>query len=67
MAVGFLGIIFGPIGFIYNYFLNEVPAAFAYTLITNDFIWWIPLFLILRAAHQAVWPLTSSVPKSAKV
>ena len=60
VAVGFLGKIFGPIGFIYNYLLNEVPAAFAYTLITNDFIWWVPFFLILREAHRLGWPLTAS-------
>jgi small multidrug resistance pump len=60
VAVGFLGKIFGPIGFIYNYLLNEVPAAFAYTLITNDFIWWVPFFLILREAHRSGWPLTAS-------
>ncbi|WKN42805.1 alkyl hydroperoxide reductase [Tunicatimonas pelagia] len=66
VVVGFLGKIFGPIGFVYNYLLSEVPAAFAYTLITNDFIWWVPFFLILRAAHQAGWPLTSSGSKPAK-
>lgn len=61
-AVGFLGKIFGPIGFIYNFLLNAVPAAFAYTLISNDFIWWLPFFLILRKAYQAGWPLTSPGP-----
>ena len=57
VAVGFLGKIFGPLGFLINYFADEVPGAFAYTLITNDFIWWIPFFLILRKASMAGWPL----------
>jgi len=57
VAVGFLGKIFGPLGFVFNYAQGLVPASFAFTLITNDLIWWIPFFLILRAAQQAGWPL----------
>ena len=58
VAVGFLGKIFGPIGFIMNYLQGNVPFGFFYTLITNDFIWWIPFFLILRQAnkrHKIEW------------
>lgn len=47
IAVGFLGKIFGPMGFFINYFSGEVPFGFIYTLITNDFIWWIPFGWIL--------------------
>ena len=50
VAVGFLGKVFGPIGFIMNYLQGNVPFGFFYTLITNDFIWWIPFLLILKAA-----------------
>lgn len=57
VAVGFLGKIFGPIGFVFNYLQDIVPAAFGWTLITNDLIWWIPFFLILKTAHQFGWPL----------
>lgn len=52
VAVGFLGKIFGPIGFVMNYFSGKVPFGFFYTLITNDFIWWIPFFLILKKANE---------------
>lgn len=52
VAVGFLGKIFGPIGFVYHYWLGNVPAAFGYTLITNDLIWWVPFGLILYRAYQ---------------
>ena len=57
VAVGFLGKIFGPIGFVFNYLKGDVPAAFAYTLITNDLIWWIPFFLILNEARKKQWAL----------
>ena len=57
VAVGFLGKIFGPLGFVFNYWQGAVPGAFGYTLITNDLVWWIPFFLILKAAHRAGWPL----------
>lgn len=52
VAVGFLGKIFGPIGFIFNYLNGDAPGAFGYMLITNDLIWWIPFFVILKTAYQ---------------
>jgi len=59
VAVGFLGKIFGPLGFAFNYFQGVVPFSFFYTLITNDFIWWVPFFLILKKVHEtARWRLT---------
>lgn len=59
ILVGFLGKIFGPLGFIYNYLAGKVPFEFFYTLITNDFIWWVPFFLILKKVHvEADWKLS---------
>ena len=52
VAVGFLGKIFGPLGFVMNYFTGAAPGGFGYTLITNDLIWWVPFFLILRASWR---------------
>lgn len=61
VAVGFLGKIFGPFGFLLNYLTGEVPFSFFYTLITNDFIWWVPFFLILKKVHtDANWDLTGA-------
>jgi len=60
VAVGFLGKIFGPLGFAMNYLQGKVPFSFFYTLITNDFLWWVPFFLILLAAHRQGWPLRDS-------
>ena len=58
VAVGFLGKLFGPIGFFFNYAKGEVPFEFIYTLITNDFIWLNPFFLILKHVHNTTkWKL----------
>jgi small multidrug resistance pump len=57
VAVGFLGKIFGPIGFLMNYAQGQIPFEFGYTLITNDLIWWIPFGIILLEAHRQSWPL----------
>lgn len=61
VAVGFLGKIFGPLGFVFNYFfLGEIPFEFSYTLYTNDIIWWVPFYLILRHVHRNThWKLTA--------
>lgn len=59
VAIGFLGKILGPLGFVFNYLEGKVPFEFFYTLITNDFIWWIPFFIILKKVHQEYhWKLT---------
>ncbi len=58
VAVGFLGKIFGPLGFLFNYVKGDVPLEFIYTLITNDFIWWVPFAVILIKVHwQVRWKL----------
>ncbi len=58
VAVGFLGKVFGPLGFLFNYLAGDVPAGFLYVLITNDFIWWIPfawiLIRVFRSRRQEV-------------
>ncbi len=53
VMVGFLGKLFGPIGFFFNYAQGNVSFDFFYTLLTNDFLWWIPFFLILRKSYRA--------------
>ena len=59
VAVGLLGKLFGPIGFVFNYLTGQAPAAFGYTLITNDLIWWIPFGLILLHVHKSTqWKLS---------
>jgi peroxiredoxin len=52
VLVGFLGKIFGPIGFFDSWWRGELPTRFGLNLITNDFIWWVPFALILRHAWR---------------
>lgn len=52
VLVGFLGKIFGPMGYVLNLLQGMEYPQFGYMLITNDLIWWIPFALILRAAWQ---------------
>jgi len=53
VLVGFLGKIFGPVGYLQGVVRGDVPAAFGVTLPTNDLIWWIPFALILVHAARA--------------
>ncbi len=62
--VGFLGKIFGPVGFLFGLLSlapgdnGYLPPSWGLTIITNDLIWWIPFGMILYAAVKA-----SSLPK----
>jgi small multidrug resistance pump len=53
VLVGFLGKIFGPIGFAFYLLQGAFPLQFGLTIITNDLLWWIPFGLILYRAYQA--------------
>lgn len=48
VLVGFLGKIFGPIGFAQALLTERFPLGFGINIIFNDLIWWIPFFLILK-------------------
>jgi len=50
VLVGFLGKIFGPIGFAQNLYLGIFPLAFGFNIIFNDLIWWIPFYIVLKDA-----------------
>jgi hypothetical protein len=52
VLVGFLGKIFGPIGFVWTASRGEIPWTFGATIPTNDLLWWIPFALILRATWK---------------
>jgi len=57
VMVGLLGKLFGPIGFAWMLATiadgepGRLPLSWGWTLVTNDFIWWIPFTAIL---YQAV-------------
>jgi small multidrug resistance pump len=50
--VGFLGKIFGPIGFIDAAIRGRFPWTAGWTIVTNDLIWWLPFGWILWQAWQ---------------
>jgi hypothetical protein len=52
VLVGFLGKIFGPLGYLMGVLRGEVPLEFGWTLPTNDLLWWIPFGLILLHAWR---------------
>ncbi len=52
VLVGFLGKIFGPIGFIQTVLAGDIPWSFGIMIIFNDLIWWIPFAGILLAAAR---------------
>ena len=47
VLVGFLGKIFGPIGFLQTAMVGDIPWSFGFVIIFNDLIWWIPFGAIL--------------------
>ena len=56
ILVGFLGKIFGPIGFLQGLWLGTVPLSFGWTILANDILWWWPFGFILWGAFQAARP-----------
>lgn len=52
VLVGFLGKIFGPLGYVMGVADGTVPPAFGVTLPTNDLIWWVPFAAILWHAFR---------------
>ena len=59
VLVGFLGKIFGPIGFAGQLWTGGLPWEAAWIILTNDVIWWIPFALILwhAACHMVGRPV----------
>jgi peroxiredoxin len=47
VLVGFLGKIFGPIGFLQSAITGALPWSWGITILSNDLIWWIPFGAML--------------------
>lgn len=62
-AVGLVGKLLGPLGWLYLYVSGQWPLASCIILLTNDLLWWIPFALYLRDA----WPhwRTQTFPRRA--
>ena len=52
VLVGFLGKVFGPIGFLKAVLTGALPLRFGWINVLNDLIWWVPFGLILWKARQ---------------
>jgi len=52
VLVGFLGKLFGPIGFLNSALRGQLPWSAGWVNVTNDLIWLIPFALILQAAWR---------------
>ncbi|MCU0706484.1 MAG: alkyl hydroperoxide reductase [Fimbriiglobus sp.] len=52
VLVGFLGKVFGPVGFAVALVKGTFPPAFGLTILTNDLIWWVPFALMLWGAYR---------------
>ncbi|MEM7680606.1 MAG: peroxiredoxin-like family protein [Planctomycetota bacterium] len=51
--VGFLGKVFGPIGYVDSAWVRQtLDPAFGWTIPTNDLIWWAPFAMILWASFR---------------
>ncbi len=53
VLVGFLGKVFGPIGFLQAIWKGALPLAFGWHIVFNDLIWWIPFAIALRQAFHS--------------
>ena len=62
ILVGFLGKVFGPIGFSAALINGVFPLKFGLNILFNDLIWWIPFFLILRSTLPKNFILNSLLP-----
>lgn len=62
VLVGFLGKIFGPIGFIGSAINGDFPWSWGVTIITNDLVWWIPFAMILWHAFKENTDTSRGVP-----
>ena len=52
VLVGFLGKVFGPIGFAQALVSGRLPLAFGIMIIFNDLIWWPSFYKILREKFE---------------
>lgn len=56
VLVGWLGKIFGPIGFVYTFMIGEIDLAFGTILIFNDLIWYPSFFgIMIRRLKSFTW------------
>ncbi|MBN2433004.1 MAG: alkyl hydroperoxide reductase [Acidobacteria bacterium] len=52
ILVGFIGKVFGPIGFLIAFLRGDLPWVAGWTILTNDLLWWWPFAVILWRIRQ---------------
>jgi hypothetical protein len=52
VVIGLLGKILGPVGYAWAVATGRLPAAFGWTILTNDLIWWPAFGLYVRDAAR---------------
>jgi hypothetical protein len=52
VLVGFLGKVFGPIGFLDAALRGDLPWRAGWLIVTNDLIWWLPFGAMLLLAWR---------------
>lgn len=52
VLVGFLGKVFGPIGFLNAILTARLPWGFGWHIVFNDLVWWIPFALTLAFVRR---------------
>lgn len=52
ILVGFLGKLFGPIGFVWAWYHDQLPGSWGLVILFNDLIWLVPFGLILMDAAR---------------
>ena len=52
VLVGLLGKLLGPLGFLRAAMRGQLPWLFGCTVLTNDFIWWMPFAIILYRSYR---------------
>lgn len=68
VAIGLLGKILGPIGFVWAAATGRLPLAFGFVILANDVVWW-PAFVAYLRRTYAGAPAgagRSSSPKRAR-
>ena len=62
IAVGMLGKIFGPLGYVFGVIRGETQPGLLRTILFNDLIWWLPFGLILGHAYRSIATEAGAAP-----
>ncbi len=63
VLVGLLGKVLGPLGYVQGYLTDVLPPRMAWTILTNDLIWWLPFAAILRQAWRKHAAMGFHIPR----